>query len=240
LRTRTTAGYRTAVRILLVEDSPRVADVVSSGLRERALTVVVADTVRAADEAFAAQHFDVAVIDIGLPDGSGLEWCRAARQSGYELPILILTARNRVTDRVSGLEAGADDYLGKPFSLEELVARVRALARRGPRWTEAVRTFGPVVIDRDRRLVSVDGQRLPLTARELDIVALLAWREGRVFARDDILEAVWGDASESAAASLEVLVARIRRKFGERGVRDALRTVRQVGYAWAIGRSQPA
>jgi DNA-binding response OmpR family regulator len=143
-----------------------------------------------------------------------------------------------VRDRVAGLDAGADDYLGKPFALDELVARVRALARRGPRWTESVRRFGPLVIDRDRRAVTAGDMRLPLTAREFDILALVAWREGRVVPRDEILEAVWGDASERAAASFDVLVARIRRKLAERGVRDALRTVRQVGYAWALERSK--
>jgi DNA-binding response OmpR family regulator len=226
------------VRILLVEDSPRVAEAVGAGLRGRGHSVVVAGGVEAADEAVAAQHFDVAVVDIGLPDGSGLDWCRAARRAGSELPILLLTARNGVSDRVAGLDAGADDYLGKPFSVEELVARVRALARRGPRWTESVRRFGTVVVDRDRRVVSVDGRRVALTARELDILALLAWRDGRVAVRDEILEAVWGDASEGGGASLDVLVARIRRKLAELGVREAIRTVRQVGYAWAIERSK--
>jgi DNA-binding response OmpR family regulator len=228
------------VRILLVEDSSRLAAVLAGGLRERSHTVVVAGTVREADTALVRERFDIAVVDVGLPDGSGLSWCRSARRSGCEIPMLFLTARNGVADRVAGLDAGADDYLGKPFSMDELVARIRALGRRGPRWTESARTFGPVLIDRDRRLVTVEGERLPLTTRELDIVALLAWRGGHVVARDELLEAVWGDATESAAASLEVLVARIRRKLAEAGVHDALRTVRNVGYAWSIERSKPA
>jgi DNA-binding response OmpR family regulator len=226
------------VRILLVEDSTRVADTVGAGLRGRGHSVIVAGGVGAADDALAAQHFDVAVVDIGLPDGSGLDWCRAARSSGSELPILLLTARNGVSDRVAGLDAGADDYLGKPFSVDELVARVRALARRGPRWTESVRRFGAILVDRDRRVVTVDGRRVALTGRELDILTLLAWRDGRVAVRDEILEAVWGESTERGAASLDVLVARIRRKLAELGVRDAIRTVRQVGYAWAIERSR--
>ncbi|MDP9152521.1 MAG: response regulator transcription factor [Myxococcota bacterium] len=228
------------MRILLVEDSPRLAEAVGDGLRAGGHAVVVAGGVTAADQAFARQHFDVAVVDIGLPDGSGLGWCESARRAGNELPILLLTARTTVRDRVAGLDAGADDYLGKPFSMDELVARLRALARRGPRWTESVRNFGPLSIDRDRREVTLGGERLPLTAREFDIVALLAFREGRVVPRDDILEAVWGDASESAAASFEVLLARIRRKLSERGLRDVLRTVRQIGYAWALERSKRA
>jgi DNA-binding response OmpR family regulator len=227
------------VRILLVEDSARVAAVLVAGLRERSHTVIVAGTVRDADAALLRESFDIAVVDVGLPDGSGLSWCRNARKSGCEIPILFLTARNGVGDRVAGLDAGADDYLGKPFSMDELVARIRALGRRGPRWTESVRAFGPVLIDRDRRLATVGGRRLSLTTRELDVVTLLAWRGGHVVARDEILEAVWGDATERAGASLEVLIARIRRKLAEAGVHDALRTVRQVGYAWSIERSKP-
>jgi DNA-binding response OmpR family regulator len=226
------------VRILLIEDSARVADAVSDRLRERSMTVVVAASLHAADAAFAQQPFDVAVVDIGLPDGSGLSWCRTAREAGCQIPILLLTARNDVRDRVAGLEAGADDYLGKPFSMDELSARLRALARRGPRWTQSVRSFGPLVVDRDRRIVTIGGARLALTAREFDIVALLSWCDGRVLARDAILEAVWGDATDRAAASLEVLVARIRRKLADRGVQGALRTVRHVGYAWEIERSK--
>ena len=227
------------MRILLLDDSPRLADTVGGGLRAHGHTVVVANSLRTAEEVFAAQHFDMAVVDVGLPDGSGLDWCRSTRAAGSDVPILLLTARNGVRDRVSGLDAGADDYLGKPFALDELLARVRALGRRGPRWDESRRAFGQVVVDSDQRTVSVGGARLPLTAREFDIVALLASRQGRVVGRDEILEAVWGESSERAAASLEVLITRIRRKFAEHEVRDALRTVRQVGYAWQLERSKP-
>jgi two-component system OmpR family response regulator len=152
--------------------------------------------------------------------------------------VLVLTARNQLHDRVDGLDAGADDYLGKPFAMAELLARVRALGRRGPRWTDSVRRWGAVTIDRDRRMLRVGDDPIPLTARELEIAMLLAWREGRVVPRDELLEAVWGDSTESAASSLEVLVARIRRKVGERARVDVIRTVRQVGYAWALDRSR--
>jgi len=225
-------------RVLLVEDSARVAETVSAGLRAHGHTVVVAGGVRAADAALAAAPCDIAVVDVGLPDGSGLEWCRATRRSNTETPILLLTARNDVADRVRGLDAGADDYLGKPFSLEELLARIRALCRRGPRWTESVRSFGRVVVDGDRRVVTVDGERLALTAREFDIVAVVSSRDGRVVTRDELLEAVWGETSDRAVGSLEVLLVRIRRKLGERGFRDALRTQRQVGYTWSLERSK--
>jgi DNA-binding response OmpR family regulator len=226
-------------RVLLIEDSERVAETVSAGMRAHGHTVVVAGGIRAADDAIASTVFDVAVVDIGLPDGSGLDWCRAARTSTLQMPILLLSARNDIADRVGGLDAGADDYLGKPFSLEELLARVRALRRRGPRWGESVRRFGRVTVDGDLRVVTVDGNRLPFTAREFDIVAQVSSREGRVMMRDELLEAVWGDVSERAAASLDVLLVRIRRKLGEGGVSGALSTIRQVGYAWTLERSKP-
>jgi DNA-binding response OmpR family regulator len=227
------------VRILVIEDSARVADLVKARLKADGHEVRVAERVGEATELADREHFDVAIVDVGLPDGSGIEWCRAAREAGSDLGILMLTARSGVSDRIAGLDAGADDYLGKPFAMAELVARVRALGRRGPRWTEAVRTFGRLVVDRERRAVTHDGTRLALTPRELDIVALLAWRDGRAVGREEILETIWGDVSESAAQSLEVLVARIRRKLDERGVAEAIRTVRQVGYAWALERSAP-
>jgi DNA-binding response OmpR family regulator len=228
------------VRILLVEDSTRVSETVSFALRARGCTVVVAATVRAANEVYGSQHFNAAVVDIGLPDGSGLDWCRAVRADGSDLPILLLTARSGVPDRVEGLDAGADDYLGKPFSVDELLARLRALGRRGPRWSGSLRRFGRVVVDGDRRRLTVDGAPLPLTAREFDIVDLLARRQGRIVARDEILEAVWGESGEGAGASLDVLVGRIRRKLAERGVDGALRTVRQVGHTWELELSKPA
>ena len=228
------------MRILLVEDSPRVTDVVVAALRTSGHSVSAAATCAAASDALDAASFDLAIIDVGLPDGSGLDVCARARKAGHDLPILLLTARNDVGDRVAGLDAGADDYLGKPFATSELAARVRALGRRGPRWSEASRSFGGLTIDRERQRVTSDGARIPLTARELEIVALLAWRDGRVIAKDEILEIVWGETSESAAASLEVLVARVRRKLSLAGHEGAIRTVRQVGYAWQLERSKRA
>lgn len=227
------------MRILLVEDSERVAHLVTRAFRALGHTVVTAAGIGEAATAIGSQHFDVAVVDIGLPDGSGLEWCRAERGRGSDVPILMLTARGDVRSRIEGLDAGADDYVAKPFAVGELVARVRALARRGPRFSESVRSFGKLTIDRDRRTITCGGARIPLTARELDIVSLLAWRDGRVVSKDEILEAVWGDPSERAASSFEVLLTRIRRKLDDRGFSGAIRTVRQVGYAWALDRSKP-
>jgi two-component system, OmpR family, response regulator len=225
------------MRILVVEDNARVGDVITRALRVDGHQVLLADTCAKGQAELERASFDLAIIDVGLPDGSGVELCRHARAGGHDLPILVLTARTGIDDRVIGLDAGADDYLGKPFANAELTARVRALGRRGPRWAEGKREFGALCIDRERRSATIDGVPLAFTPRELDIVTLLAWREGRVVAKDEILEAVWGSTGDGATASLEVLLVRIRRKLAPLGV-EAVRTVRQVGYAWALERSK--
>jgi DNA-binding response OmpR family regulator len=219
------------MRVLFVEDSDRVAGVVTRLLQSGGHRVHAVATVQAALRALDEESFDVAVIDVALPDGSGLEICRRARADGHDLPILLLTAHNGVDERVAGLDAGADDYMGKPFAPRELTARLRALSRRREKWTDSVRVFGDLRVDRDRRVIERAGARLPFTPRELDVLLLLAWRDGRVVARDAILEAVWGEITDSAAASLEVLIARMRRKLDRNSV-SYIRTVRNVGYAW--------
>ena len=225
------------MRILVVEDDARVGEVIARALRSDGHQVALAETRAGGEGELARAVFELAIIDVGLPDGSGLDLCRGARSGGHDLPILVLTARTGVGDRVTGLDAGADDYLGKPFATAELTARVRALGRRGPRWAEGKREFGRLGIDRERRHVTIDGAPLAFTPRELDIVTLLAWRDGRVVAKDEILETVWGNTGDGVSASLDVLLTRIRRKLAPLGV-EAIRTVRQVGYAWALERSK--
>ncbi len=226
------------MRALLVEDDRRVAEVVKAALGREGHSLVTATSCAQAEEALDGNSFAVAILDVGLPDGSGLDLCRAIRARGLDLPILLLTARNGVEDRVGGLDAGADDYLGKPFAPAELAARVRALGRRGPRWSESSRAYGAIVIDRDRRTVTRDGARVPLTPRELDVVVTLAWRDGRVVARDELLEIVWGEITEGAAGSLEVVVARARRKL-QTSEGSCIRTIRGTGYAWGLSVSKP-
>jgi two-component system OmpR family response regulator len=228
------------VRVLFVEDSERLSVLVSRLLRAAGHHVHAVGTASDALLAIAETSFDAAVIDIGLPDGSGLDVCRRARAEGSDLPILLLTAQNGVSARVEGLDAGADDYVGKPFAPAELAARLRALARRRQKWTESVRTFGNLTIDRDRRVVERDGKRLPFTPRELDILFVLAWRDGRVVAREELLESVWGETTDGAAASLEVLITRMRRKLDTPSQTSSIRTVRNMGYAWELRRSKLA
>ena len=219
------------MRILIVEDNVEVRTFVESILRQEGHEPHGVATRAEAEEAFRHGGFAGAVLDWMLPDGSGVELCRKLRSAGNATPVLILTARGEVEDRVAGLDAGADDYLKKPFAAAELKARVRALLRRGPRLTEDVVRFGTVEVHVSARRVVAEGKEILLTAREFAIVEELARAHGRVLPRTTLLLAVWGTDDAAAAASLEVLIARIRRKLAAAGAPDLIRTMRGVGYA---------
>lgn len=218
------------MRLLVVDDEAEMRELLSRNLG-RVHGVKTAATCREADAMLAESHFDLIVLDVMLPDGSGIELCSRVRARGTETPILLLTAKGDVRSRVAGLDAGADDYLGKPFALSELRARVAALGRRGPMRRDRAVTIGALTVDLEGRRARIEGKALPLTAKELAIVELLATRTGKVVGRDELLESVWGEANDSARASLEVLVARIRQKLGDHS--SLLQTVRGVGYLLA-------
>lgn len=179
----------------------------------------------------AAGEYAAVVLDWMLPDGTGIDLCREIRARGSSLPVLILTARGGVDDRVEGLDAGADDYLRKPFAVAELLARVRALLRRGPRLEAPVVRLGPVEVRLAERRVLVDGRETPLTSREFAILEVLLRHRGRPVARADILQAVWGEETESASSSLEVLIGRLRRKLTPTGGEGLIQTHRGFGYS---------
>jgi two-component system, OmpR family, response regulator len=218
------------VRVLVVDDHLETRKLLVRNLALAAHGVITAASCAEAKTALGTESFDVVILDVMLPDGSGIDLCAQLRALRVQVPILLLTARADVPSRVSGLDAGADDYLAKPFALAELLARVNALGRRGPILRDRSVTFGAVVVDFEARRVRIEGKAVPLTAKELAIVNLLAARCGRVVPRDQLIECVWGDVTDSARASLEVLVARIRRKLGESA--GLLRTVRGLGYAF--------
>jgi len=217
--------------MLVVEDHADTRRMLEGALREAGHTVVTASDLEAARGRLAEGGFSVVLLDWMLPDGSGTDLCREMRRSGDTTPVLVLTARGGVEDRVEGLDAGADDYLRKPFAVAELLARVRALARRGPRVLDPVVAFGPVQIRLAERSVRVHGKEVPITAREMAILEVLLRNRGRAVARTDILQAVWG-SEDASGASLEVLIGRIRRKLGETGD-HLLRTHRGFGYSIA-------
>ena len=170
------------------------------------------------------------ILDIALPGMEGTEICRRLRADGDWTPVIFLTARDDEVDRILGLELGGDDYVTKPFSPRELVARVKSVLRRaaGPAEQGRVRTLGPLLLDPARRLVTVDGAALTLTPTEFDLLAHLLGRPGRVFTREELLASVWGYASHAGTRTVDVHVAQVRAKLGDAA--GLIRTVRGVGY----------
>jgi two-component system response regulator MprA len=210
------------MRILVVEDNGEVRTFVETTLREAGFDVRGVATCAAAEVAVREGGIAGVVLDWMLPDRPGIELCRAMRREGDATPVLMLTARGDVEDRVAGLDAGADDYLKKPFAAAELRARVKALLRRGPRLADEIVQIGPVEVQMAARHVVAGKHEVPLTAREFDILETLARQ---------LLLAIWGSDDEAASGSLEVLIARLRRKLAEAGAPDAVRTLRGVGYS---------
>jgi DNA-binding response OmpR family regulator len=220
-------------RVLVVEDDRETRELVRDALAAAGYEIEAVGLASEADAAARAGTADAVVLDVWLPDGDGTEICRAWRRSGLGLPVLMLTARSDVASRVSGLDAGADDYMGKPFAMAELRARIAALLRRGRRTVRRVPyRRGPLLIDFARRQAWSHGREIPITRRELAILERLAHEPGQAVTREVLLEAVWGEATPEAAASLEVLVGRIRAKLDVDG-QGLIRTLRGVGYALA-------
>ncbi len=222
------------VRILVVEDEPSIAEVVSLYLRRAEYQVSVAGDGRAALEALARQMPDLVILDLMLPEVDGLAVARWLRERG-DTPIIMLTARREEWDRIAGLEMGADDYVVKPFSPQELVSRVRAVLRRAkggrPAGGEQPLTFGGIQIDPQTRLVSVDGQEKPLTAKEFDLLWTLARHPRQVFTRDQLLDAVWGLSDYIDPSTVTVHMRRLREKIeSDPGNPVHITTVWGVGY----------
>ncbi len=214
------------MRLLLVDDSTDLLDLVSRALSKEGHEVRTAIDITSARSAVAEEEPEVLVLDLALPDGTGIQLCRELREADKLFPILLLTAHGEVHRRVEGLNAGADDFLSKPFAMAELRARVRALARRGPLPRCSRIKVGKAELDLAAHRAFVDGQEVPITAREWAILELLASRKGRVVERYHILDTIWDEATESASSSLDVLVGRLRRKLGA----DFLQTIRGKGY----------
>ncbi|MGN6619549.1 MAG: winged helix-turn-helix domain-containing protein [Sphingomonas sp.] len=214
------------VRVLVVEDDDVLGDGLKVGLQLEGLT---ADIVTSCDEARAAaalHDHEVIVLDIGLPDGSGLDLLREWRLAGETVPVLLLTARNLVEDRIGGLDAGADDYLGKPFDLNELTARIRALQRRAAGHADSLLTVGAIQLDLNRRSVSLAGKPVDLSRREFAVLRLLAEHPGHILSRMQIEDRIYGWQEEVGSNAVEVHIHNLRAKLG----RQAIETVRGQGY----------
>jgi DNA-binding response OmpR family regulator len=218
------------MRVLVVEDEPEVRDFLLRVLREATWAADAAPNGEQALSALAAREYDLAILDVGLPDMDGFEVCREARARGDRTPVLVLTARNAVNDRVRGLDAGADDYLAKPFAVSELLARLRALARRPAAALEPVLRLADLELDPSTRRASRAGTTIGLTAREYALLEYLLRNLRRVVSRPQILAHVWDDNFDPVANAVDVLVGRLRRKIDPHGVAPLLHTVRGAGY----------
>jgi DNA-binding response OmpR family regulator len=218
------------MRLLLIEDNDRLSEFLEKGLSDAGFAVDRAGTYAEAAASFDASHFDAVILDLGLPDGDGLSLLKARRAAGDRTPVLILTARDGLSDRVGGLNAGADDYLAKPFAMEELVARVKALLRRPGAALGVQLTLANICLDTSGPSFMIDGRTATLTRRELALMEILLRRPGKVISRGAIEEGLYSFSDEVGSNALEVLVSRLRKKLGSLGADINLHTVRGVGY----------
>jgi DNA-binding response OmpR family regulator len=221
------------MRLLVVEDEARLADLVKRALEDAGFTVDAVATAVDAAGALALLAYDAAVLDLGLPDGDGLDVLRVARRDGRNLPVLILTARDAVEARVRGLDAGADDYLVKPFAVTELVARIRALLRRPGGALGVTLENANLRLDTVGREVQVDGVPLTMPRHELAILELMLRRLGRVVPKAVLEEKLYGLDAEPESNTIPVHVHHLRRRLQDAGARVAIHTVRGVGYMLA-------
>jgi DNA-binding response OmpR family regulator len=218
------------MRILLVEDERKVASFIARALRERSYAVDVAASGEEGLELAATESYDAILLDIRLPGVSGIEVCRQLRQRGLETPILMLTARGLVEQRVEGLDAGADDYLTKPFALTELEARVRALIRRGFGKSAATLRCADLELDRHRRRAKRGELGIPLTSREFALLEFLMLRSPDPVTRSEIVEHVWDCHFDSGTNLVEVYINRLRQKIDQDDDAKLIHTVRGLGY----------
>jgi DNA-binding response OmpR family regulator len=219
-----------AMRILLVEDERKVASFIARALRESSYAVDVAETGEKALEQTTDVTYDAILLDVRLPGMNGLEVCRELRQQGIEAPVLMLTARGLVEQRVAGLDAGADDYLAKPFVLAELLARVRALVRRGFHSGNARLRYADLALDRHRRRATRGSEVIPLTSKEFALLELFLLHAPELVTRSEIIEHVWDRRFDSETNLVEVYINRLRQKIDEKRAAKLIHTVRGVGY----------
>jgi DNA-binding response OmpR family regulator len=226
-----------AMRLLIVEDEARIAELVRDGLARAGFTVDTASIVADAIAALETGNYDAVILDLGLPDGDGLKVLAQARSSGNVIPFLILTARDTVDDRVLGLNAGADDYLIKPFAMDELVARTKALLRRPGLALGVMLEAGNVEFDTVGREVRVAGKPLSLPRRELDVLEHLIRRAGRVVPKAVLEDKLYGMGDELDSNAIPVHVLYLRRKLMAAGATPEIHTIRGVGYLLAEKRA---
>ncbi|MDB6046497.1 MAG: DNA-binding response regulator in two-component regulatory system with QseC [Gammaproteobacteria bacterium] len=223
-------GAPRVVKVLIVEDQQRLAQLLKQGLTERSYTVAWARSCAAARDALCETSYDLIILDLGLPDGDGLDLLREWRKNGFKEPVLILSARDAVQDRVKGLDLGADDYLSKPFSLEELLARVRSQLRRQSDVKETVLEHGVLRLDLVKQAARLNGQPVDLTRREFALLEIFMQNPGRILTRTLISEKIWASHFDVDTNLLDVYMSRLRAKLEKPADKPLFKTVRGVGY----------
>ena len=218
------------MRLLVIEDELRIVDILKDVLESAGFTVDAVNTATGARNALSDIPYDAAILDLGLPDGDGLEVLKSARAQGLQIPILVLTARDAINDRVSGLDAGADDYLVKPFAIQELVSRIKALLRRPGGALGAVLEAGNLAFDTIGREVTISGNPVQLSRRELSILEILLRRFGRVVPKDVLEEKLYAFDQEPESNAVSVHVHHLRRKLKTQAASVEVHTVRGIGY----------
>ena len=219
------------MRILLLEDNADLADAITSRLKSKDFVVDITSNIQAAESALAVGSFDLALFDLSLPDGNSLALLQKLRRQGKTIPVIIITARDQISDRITGLEAGADDYLVKPFDLDEMIARIHTIMRRYEGNPNPVIKFGNIQIDQSGHRVFVSNVEVELTAKEWAVVQKLSSQPGHIFSKEQMEATLYNFDSEVGSNTLEVYVSRIRKKLGK----DHIETVRGLGYRFKKG-----
>jgi len=225
------------MRLLLVEDEPQLREQLKQELVTAGFAVDTATDGREALVVGKEYPFDLAIVDIGLPQLSGIDVIKGWRAAGKTLPVLILTARGRWQDKVDGLEAGADDYVVKPFQFEEVLARTKALLRRAAGVAQPKVCFGPVALDTSTQVVAVDGEAIELTAHEYKLLEYLALNTGKVLSKTDLTEHIYDQDFDRDSNVIEVFIGRLRKKLDPKGKLQPIETLRGRGYRFRLERS---
>jgi len=228
------------VRLLLVEDHVRFSESLQDGLSQQGFVVDAVASADAADAARASTRFDAVILDLGLPDRDGIDLLRSWRQEGDKTPVLVLTARDALESRVEGLNSGADDYLLKPFEMDELVARVRALLRRPGGVLGLVMTAGNLAFDTTAREVRIEDRPINISRREMGVLEQLLRRSGRVVPKTVLEEKLYGFDDDVSSNSVEVHISRLRKRLANAGATVKVHTLRGVGYLLAEGTEDEA
>ena len=221
------------MRILIVEDNAELAQLIIKGLRSAGYVADETSTAGQARTALAGTHYAAVILDLGLPDGDGLEILRELREQKAPVPVLVLTARGGVQDRVAGLRSGADDYLVKPFAFEELVARIEALLRRPGQMLGSSLSAANVQFDTGSKQTFIDGAPQFLSSRETAVIEMLMRRKGSVVTKKLLEDYIYGQSGDVASNAVEVYVHRLRKQLADGGAKVIIHTIRGVGYVMA-------